>query len=225
MRDSGLLGLRLTLGGYLAAHGAQKLFGALDGPGLEATGKGFHHVGLRPGTAMAALAGGSEFVGGLLTAAGLADPVGPVAIVGAMTVATTVHGDKGPMAAKGGYEQALTNLAAALALAATGPGRYSLDALLGRRLPTSLRVLTVAGAAALTAYSASAVVRTRRQRALDVAAPEAGATATASQSESATDRATSVTDRATSIQPEEPASSAVSTSESAADGARAAAAR
>jgi putative oxidoreductase len=164
MRDTGLLGLRLTLGSYLAAHGAQKLFGALEGPGLDTTATHFHHLGLRPGKAMAALAGGSEFVGGLLTAAGLADPVGPVAIAGAMTVATTVHGESGPMSAKGGYELALTNLAAALALAATGPGRYSLDGLLGRRLPKSLVQLTTAGAAALTAYNAIAVIRTRRRR-------------------------------------------------------------
>jgi putative oxidoreductase len=165
MRDTGLLGLRLTLGGYLAAHGAQKLFGAFEGPGLEQTATHFHHMGMKPGRAMAALAGGSELAGGLLTAAGLANPVGPVAIAGAMTVATTVHGDKGPMGGKGGYELALSNLAAGLALAATGPGRYSLDALFGRRLPKPLVKLTVAGAAALTAYNVAAVIRTRRQKA------------------------------------------------------------
>jgi putative oxidoreductase len=113
---------------------------------------------------MAALAGGSEFVGGLLTATGLASPVGPVALAGAMVVASTVHGDKGPMALKGGYELALTNVAAALALAATGPGRYSLDALRGRPVPKRLVALTVLGGAGLTAYCAAAVVRTRRDR-------------------------------------------------------------
>jgi putative oxidoreductase len=182
MRDTGLLGLRLTLGGYLAAHGAQKLFGALEGPGLDTTATHFHHLGLQPGKAMAALAGGSEFVGGLLTAAGLADPVGPVAIAGAMTVATTVHGDNGPMSQKGGYELALTNLAAGLALAGTGPGRYSLDRLLGRRLPKPLVQLTIAGATALTAYNTVAIVRTRRRRrseALETAAVETTDDATA----------------------------------------------
>jgi putative oxidoreductase len=172
MRDTGILGLRLTLGAYLAAHGAQKLFGALEGGGLDTTATHFHHVGIRPAHPMAALAGGSEFVGGLLTAAGLADPVGPVAIAGAMTVATTVHGDKGPMGAKGGYELPFLNLAAALALAASGPGRYSLDAILGRRLPKPLIKLTLAGAAALTAYNAAAVIRTRRRQAPE-APPEA----------------------------------------------------
>jgi putative oxidoreductase len=209
MRDSGLLGLRLTLGGYLMAHGAQKLFGALEGPGLEAAGKGFHHLGLRPGKAMAALAGGSEFFGGILTTVGLADPVGPVAIVGAMTVASTVHADKGPLSAKGGYELPLTNLAAALALAGTGPGRYSLDALLGRRLPSSVRALTIAGAAALTAYSASAVIRTRRQRAAAAVVAAAPTSAPAEQPATAA---------ATSVHPDGPASGAVSTSDASVDG-------
>jgi hypothetical protein len=57
------------------------------------------------------------------------------------------------------------NLAAAVALAAAGPGRYSLDHLLRRRLPGPLVRLTLAGAGALTAYSVAGVVRTRRQRA------------------------------------------------------------
>ena len=57
MRDSRLLGLRLTLGGYLATHGAQKLFGSFDGPGLDKTGAGFEQLGLKPGKAFAALGG------------------------------------------------------------------------------------------------------------------------------------------------------------------------
>ena len=40
MRDVTLLGARLVLGGYLAVHGAQKLFGAFGGSGLEKTGAG-----------------------------------------------------------------------------------------------------------------------------------------------------------------------------------------
>jgi putative oxidoreductase len=171
MRDSALLGLRVTLGGYLAVHGAQKLFGALDGPGLDKTAANFHMIGLRPGRAMATLAGGAEFVGGALTVLGMADPVGPVAIAGAMVAASTVHGNKGPFQAKGGYELAATNLAAALTLAGTGPGRYSVDSLLGRRLPKSLIALIVLGGTALTAYSVSGIVRARGQAAIDSATP------------------------------------------------------
>ena len=38
MRNVALLGTRLVVGSYLAVHGAQKLFGAFGGPGLEKAG-------------------------------------------------------------------------------------------------------------------------------------------------------------------------------------------
>src|SRR6202171_5731120 len=138
MNDSALLGLRLTLGGYLAAHGAQKLFGSLDGPGLDKAGAGFEHLGLKPGKAFAALAGGSELAGGILTALGAAHPVGPLAVAGAMSVASPGHVDKAPMLSKGGFELPAGYLAAALALTSSGPGRYSVDRLTGFRLPKGL---------------------------------------------------------------------------------------
>ena len=48
MRDVILLGTRLVLGSYLAVHGAQKLFGAFGGPGLDKAGTGFDRIGLSP---------------------------------------------------------------------------------------------------------------------------------------------------------------------------------
>ncbi len=162
MRDSALLGLRLTLGAYLAAHGAQKLFGHFDGPGLEKAGAGFEHLGLKPGKAFAALAGGSEVIGGILTVAGAADPIGPLAVAGAMSVASLTHAHNGPLMQKGGFELPASYLAAALTLAGTGPGRYSVDRLAGFRLPKGLTRLTVLGVAALSGYSAVQVVTTRR---------------------------------------------------------------
>jgi len=147
MKNAALLGLRLTLGSYLAAHGAQKLFGAFGGRGLEASGAGFERVGLTPGRPMARLAGISELVGGVLTATGLADPVGPLAVASTMAVASATHSGKGPFSAKGGWELPLTNMAAATVLAAAGPGGYSLNAALGLRVPRPLVRLAVAGAA------------------------------------------------------------------------------
>lgn len=161
MRNAALLGIRLTLGGYLAAHGAQKLFGSLEGPGLDKAGAGFEHLGLRPGKAFAALAGGAELTGGVLTAAGAGSPIGPLALAGAMSVAALTHADKGPLMQKGGFELPATNLAAALVLLATGPGRYSVDELTGRRLPRSFVRLATVGAVALTGYSAVQVARTK----------------------------------------------------------------
>jgi putative oxidoreductase len=149
MRNAMLLGTRLVLGGYLAVHGAQKLFGVLGGHGLDKTGAGFERIGLTPGKPMAALAGATELGGGLLTAAGVADPAGPLAIVGAMTIASATHRANGPLAANGGFELPVTNLAAAAALAAAGPGRLSL----GPRLPRSLTLAVSAGGALLAALS------------------------------------------------------------------------
>ena len=149
MRNIALLASRTVLGSYLAVHGAQKMFGAFGGPGLDAAGKGFHAMGLTPGKPMATLAAASEIGGGLLTVAGIADPIGPVAIAGSMAVASAVHRKAGPMAAKGGYELPAVNLALALALAAAGPGSLKV----GGSLPKQLTRLAVAGAVGLTALS------------------------------------------------------------------------
>lgn len=175
MRDLALLGLRATVGGYLAAHGAQKLFGSFGGHGLEATGGFFEGLGLEPGKQLAALAGGAELGGGALTALGLADPLGPVAIAATMVTAVATHVPKGPFAAGGGYELPLTNLAAALVLATVGPGRLRL----GGRLSPLMGMAVTLGAAGLTAYTTSKVLAKQQEAALraapdvDLAAAEA----------------------------------------------------
>jgi putative oxidoreductase len=160
-RDVALLAGRAVVGGYLAAHGAQKLFGSFDGPGLERLAAGFHGMGLRPGRPMATVAGVSEFGGGLLTLTGTLSPLGPLAIAGTMAVATSTHTPNGPFSAKGGYELALTDLGAALLLAAAGPGRYSVDGLIGQGLPRPLRPIVTLGGAIAAATMISMVVRHR----------------------------------------------------------------
>jgi putative oxidoreductase len=159
MRDVALLASRGVLGGYLAAHGAQKLFGTFGGHGIEPTAAAFEGLGLRPGRVTATAAGLSELGGGLLTVAGLASPVGPAAIAGTMVVASATHRANGPLAANGGYELAATNLAAALALAAVGPGRYSLDGLTGLRLHRVLTGIVVASAVAGAAVNVAMLLR------------------------------------------------------------------
>ena len=68
----GGLVLRAPVGAVLAAHGSQKLFGWFGGYGLEATGQFFEtKLSLSPGYAMALMAGGTEFIGGLLVIIGL----------------------------------------------------------------------------------------------------------------------------------------------------------
>ena len=142
MRDIGLLILRLTMGGLLAGHGSQKLFGWFSGPGLKGTAGWLESLGLKPGTPWATVAAASEFGGGTLTALGLLHPLGPIGTMGGMVMATAkAHWGKPIWVTQGGAELPVINLAIALTLTLTGPGRFSLDQVLGIRLP---RVLVVA---------------------------------------------------------------------------------
>ncbi len=162
-RDAAILGSRLVVGGYLAAHGAQKLVGAFDGPGLDGAGGFFESLGLRPGKPHATAASLAEVGGGLLTAAGLAHPAGPTAIASTMAVAgSTAHRGQGPFAKDGGPELPIAYIAASAALAAAGPGRFSLDRLLGTRLPGKAIAVTAAFGAAGAAAIAGRAIATRR---------------------------------------------------------------
>ena len=126
--DLALFVLRIVVGGLFAAHGAQKLFGSLGGHGIAGTGQFFESLGLRPGERHARLAGLGEFGGGLLLILGLLTPLGAAALIGVMTVAIlTVHAPKGWQATEGGYEYNVVLVAVAFALAAAGPGAWSLD--------------------------------------------------------------------------------------------------
>jgi len=157
MRDLGLLSLRGVVGGLLIGHGSQKLFGSFDGPGPEKTAGMMDSLGLRPAKPWAMLAGASEFGGGLLMAAGFLNPLGPIGVAGAMTMAwTAAHRGKPIWSTSGGAELPLANIAAATALMLTGPGAYSLDRALGLSLP---RWVAPAG---IAAAAATVVIGTRR---------------------------------------------------------------
>ena len=130
--STGLLVARLALGLAMAAHGSQKLLGWFGGYGLKGTGGFFEGLGFRPGLAFAAAASLSEVTGGLLLALGFLGPIGPAIIIGVMIVAAvTVHLKNGFFAASNGFEVAYLYAAGAAALLLTGPGAYSVDALLG----------------------------------------------------------------------------------------------
>ena len=116
----------------MAAHGSQKLFGWFGGHGLAGTGVFFEGLGFHPGRVFAALAAISEVGSGLLIALGLFGPIGPALMLSVMVVAAvSVHLPNGLFAASNGIEIPLLYGTGAVALALTGPGRLSLDALLG----------------------------------------------------------------------------------------------
>ena len=154
MGDIALLVLRATLGSLIAGHGSQKLFGWFGGRGLESTSGVVESMNLRPGLLWALAAGLSEFDGGVLTLLGFLNPLGPLGVIGAMSMATAkVHWGKPIWAASGGAELPVTNMALATAIMTAGPGRFSLDNALGIRLPRWIAPLGLAVVAATVAYA------------------------------------------------------------------------
>ncbi len=148
--DLALLGLRIVIGLVFAAHGAQKLFGAFGGGGIEGTGAHFEQIGLRPGRLNAWAAGTAEFFGGSLIALGLLTPFAAAGLIGVMTTAVlTVHLRNGFFNANNGFEFNLVLVAAAFALAGIGPGNWSLDNALNIELTGAGWALGALGAGVL----------------------------------------------------------------------------
>ncbi|WP_120512320.1 DoxX family protein [Photobacterium salinisoli] len=129
------LALRVPAGIIFMAHGAQKLFGAFGGYGLEGTGQWMASIGLEPGMLMAFLAGSGEFFGGLFILIGLLTR--PAAFVLAITMIVaivSVHLPNGLFMSNGGYEFGLSLLAIAVSLVFSGAGKVSADSLLVKRV-------------------------------------------------------------------------------------------
>jgi putative oxidoreductase len=127
----GILLLRAVVGLAMFAHGAQKLLGWFGGHGPRGTAGFFGSLGFRRPLSMAVLAGLSE-AAGLLLAFGFLTPFAALAIASVMVVAVgSVHWRNGFWAMAGGYEYNLLVWAVAVALAATGPGRLSIDHAIG----------------------------------------------------------------------------------------------
>jgi putative oxidoreductase len=130
--EVGLLLIRVVIGGLLAGHGAQKLFGILGGYGLDGTGGYMVGFGLRPGRLFAAAAGTSELVGGLLFGTGFITPLAATLIASTMFVAArTDHAGKGVWIFNGGAEYVLVVAAIVVGLAFGGAGSWSVDAAIG----------------------------------------------------------------------------------------------
>ncbi|UKV14373.1 DoxX family protein [Thalassospiraceae bacterium SW-3-3] len=83
--------VRVTTGLLLVPHGAQKLFGAFGGYGLEGTAGWLESIGFAPGFLFALLIGLLEFVGGLMLTVGLLTRPVAAAVIVFMAVAVTIH--------------------------------------------------------------------------------------------------------------------------------------
>jgi putative oxidoreductase len=139
--DFGLLAARSAVGLALAAHGAQKAFGWLDGPGSEGTARFMESLGFIPGDGFGKTASYTEIAAGTLMALGFLGALGPALLLSGQSVAlASVHAKNGFFVSKGGYELNVMYIAAALALSVAGPGKLSLDEALGLQFLHKTRV-------------------------------------------------------------------------------------
>ena len=135
----GLLILRVIGGLTLAAHGAQKLFGWFEGPGLTKLSQGFEKQGFKPVWIWVSLVILGELGGGLSVAFGFLTPLGAAGMFATMFMAIfKSHWKNGFWNSKRGLEFPLQLLAIGVAIGLIGPGNYSLDALFGIALPGTI---------------------------------------------------------------------------------------
>ena len=115
----------------LFTHGYNKVFGK---GGLQGTTGWFDSLGLKPAHVHARMAAATEMGAGTLMALGAASPIPAAATVGLMTTAArTDHRGKGFFVFKGGWEYTGVVAVVATVMAALGPGKFSVDAIRGKR--------------------------------------------------------------------------------------------
>ena len=126
--DVSLLILRVVVGVIFAAHGAQKVFGAFGGPGLEG-------ITAAPPDGMGPLGypvAIGEFFGGLGIIFGFLSRFSAAALIVIMIGAIgTVHGKNGFFQSAGGFEYNLALIGLLAPILIAGPGRFAI----GRFLP------------------------------------------------------------------------------------------
>ena len=133
--DLGLLILRVFVSMVVIAHGLQK-FGFLGGYGIAGTAGWLESIGFAPGKYWVWVVAIAEVGGGTLTILGLGGPIGPGIIAADLAVAAIgFHGPNGFWNANNGWSWVSVIMAAALTLALTGFGAWSLDAALKLTYP------------------------------------------------------------------------------------------
>lgn len=132
----GLLVLRVVVGAIFAAHGAQKIFEFT----LPGTIGSFAGMGVPLPEIAGPVVAFVELIGGILLILGLLTrPVAILLAIDMIVALVAVHLPAGLWVGDGGYEFVAVLGAAALALALTGAGRFSLEgAFLRGRAPAWL---------------------------------------------------------------------------------------
>ena len=150
--------LRVTVGGTMIAHGVR------HGRTLDGTARWFASIGFRRPRLQAVTSAAVEIGAGAALAAGIATPVAASAVVGTMAVAArTVHIPNGFFVVGEGYEYVGNLATTSVALAAMGPGRWSLDRALGlHEWGTPVRRVALAAGLGLAGAAAQLALFWRR---------------------------------------------------------------
>jgi len=127
--DFALLALRLIGGSIFIAHGAQKLFVY----GFAGAAGAFGQMGVPMPGLMGPFISLLEFFGGIALVIGLLTRLASLGLTFNMLGAILLVHLKGGFFLPTGVEFALATMAPVLALTLAGPGRFSLDAVIGRR--------------------------------------------------------------------------------------------
>ncbi|WP_030168210.1 MULTISPECIES: DoxX family protein [Actinomycetes] len=118
--------LRAAVGGTMIAHGLK------HGRSIDGTAGWFGSIGFRQPKLQARASAVVEVGAGAAIVTGAATPLASAAVVGTMAVAArSVHLPNGFFITSEGWEYVANLSVAALALAALGPGRWSVDHALG----------------------------------------------------------------------------------------------
>lgn len=127
--DAALLVLRVPFGASLAWHGLNKVRG-----GIAGTAGWFASIGFRWPRLQAVLAAGTEIIAGLLLVLGLVTGPASAAMIALMVVAiATVHWKVGYFIflPNGGWEYCGSIIVVGAVISLMGPGRGSVDEVLG----------------------------------------------------------------------------------------------
>ena len=136
--DAALVAARTALAWIFIYYGSRKLFGAFHGLGIHGTALYFSNTAhLHPGGLFAVVGGVIEFGGGIALVFGFESRLAGLALFGDMVMAMiTITWSTGlySTTAPPGYQLNLAVGVLALMVAVFGAGRFSVDAIVGRRL-------------------------------------------------------------------------------------------
>jgi len=124
----GLFVLRVTVGATMIAHGYNHIY---RGGKIKGTAGWFESLGMKPGILHAWLASLTELAAGAGLVVGLLTPLAAGALIGTMVVAwITNHRNAGFFVFRRpveGWEYLMNLVAALIAIACLGPGKWSFD--------------------------------------------------------------------------------------------------